>query len=385
MAQLVPIAARQRFLALSEVYRYTRDELKRHGYVRPSLVERVFGSEPSASALLHKRAREARDEWSAYLTRHESLPVLDGARWCELERETDLLLFERQNPNTRCRGRPLAIHKNRWSRELKAGKKFTREDRRFATSLMETHHLPRFRLWTSARASLSLTMCPKTARSWAAITAFLALGTAFLTFSSFDLLPGSPDGYAMWAVPATVTAGVLGVAVFGRLWAMAWMLRVPAAAAIGLLMLATMNPAWWHAAFAGTSVSKDVPSSWAGPHPLCVALFLAAAAFAYLLVNVRNAGVGGWAAMRRATAVWLVSAVHALLVALFGLAWVVPLFSEDGDVFVDVWSGHPEAALIALLQASAWCLVAGVFSQILWDDRPLTAPLAHAHWRAEER
>ena len=26
-------------------------------------------------------------------------------------------------------------------------------------------------------------------------------------------------------------------------------------------------------------------------------------------------------------------------------------------------------------------LAAGVFSQILWDDRPITAPLAHLRWR----
>ena len=27
------------------------------------------------------------------------------------------------------------------------------------------------------------------------------------------------------------------------------------------------------------------------------------------------------------------------------------------------------------------CLAVGVFSQILWDDRPITAPLAHLSWR----
>ncbi|MBE3002172.1 hypothetical protein IDM40_26235 [Nocardiopsis sp. HNM0947] len=383
---LTPIAARQRFLALSEVYRYSRDGLRLHGYVRPSSVERVFGRGPSASTLFHTRAREAREEWAKLLARHESLPAFDQVEWNDLESETDLLLFESQDPVSGHRGQPLAIHKNRWSRELKPGERFSREDLSVATSLLETHHLPRFRLWTAAKASLSLTKFRKGAWMLAGLTAALAVGTVSLSFSAFALLPLPPaDGTAMWAAPLTAAVGLVGVATFGRLWAMPWMLRVPAAAAIGLLMLTTMNPAWWHAAFAGTGVSKDVPSSWSGPHPLWVALLLAAAAFAYLLVNVRNTGVGGVMAAGRALAVWVVSAVHSVLVALFGLTWVVPLFSEDGDVFVAVWSGHPEAAVTALLQASAWCLVAGVFSQILWDDRPLTAPLAHAHWRAEER
>jgi hypothetical protein len=34
-----------------------------------------------------------------------------------------------------------------------------------------------------------------------------------------------------------------------------------------------------------------------------------------------------------------------------------------------------------LVLAAAWCLAVGVFSQILWDDRPITAPLAHLSWR----
>ncbi|OLT29300.1 hypothetical protein BJF83_11965 [Nocardiopsis sp. CNR-923] len=83
--------------------------------------------------------------------------------------------------------------------------------------------------------------------------------------------------------------------------------------------------------------------------------------------------------------VWCAASAHALLIALLGLAWIVPVFSENGHLFRGAWTLYPDAALAALLQAGAWCLVAGVFSQILWDDRPLTAPLTHAHWRTRER
>jgi hypothetical protein len=37
---------------------------------------------------------------------------------------------------------------------------------------------------------------------------------------------------------------------------------------------------------------------------------------------------------------------------------------------------------LRVLLATAWCLAVGVFSQILWDDRPITAPLAHLSWRS---
>ena len=38
-------------------------------------------------------------------------------------------------------------------------------------------------------------------------------------------------------------------------------------------------------------------------------------------------------------------------------------------------------ALTVLALAAALCMAVGVFSQILWDDRPITAPLAHLSWR----
>ena len=43
--------------------------------------------------------------------------------------------------------------------------------------------------------------------------------------------------------------------------------------------------------------------------------------------------------------------------------------------------GYGRAGMVLLL-ATAWCLAVGVFSQILWDDRPITAPLAHLSWRS---
>ena len=314
------------------------------------------------------------------------IPALDQAEWHELESETDLLLFERQESDSGRRWRPLAIHKNRWKTELKDCERFTGEDRSSAMSLLERHHLPRFRLLDTWRATRYLIDRPKYGWILEAVLGTLTFFTILFIPLSF-VTSGELFAFTAKVLPLFIfLAGLVAVLVFGRLWALPLMLRVPAAASIGLLMLTTMNPAWWEAAFADTGViCGEDPCSWSGPHPLGVALLLCLAALGYLLVNVRNTGVSWKGALCRAFAVWGIAALHSLLVASVGLTWVVPLFSEDGDVFVNAWTNHPGAALTALVQASAWCLVAGVFSQILWDDRPLTAPLAHAHWRAEER
>jgi hypothetical protein len=57
---------------------------------------------------------------------------------------------------------------------------------------------------------------------------------------------------------------------------------------------------------------------------------------------------------------------------------------DDGGRLADVWRGAAGSRpLLVLALASAWCLAVGVFAQILWDDRPITAPLAHLRWRGE--
>jgi hypothetical protein len=110
----------------------------------------------------------------------------------------------------------------------------------------------------------------------------------------------------------------------------------------------------------------------------------------YLVIEVRNHGVAAGRALARALAISLVGAVHALLVCLAGLALIAP-------AYVDVTTaGHRPIVRISsrfagtdvagswhlLSVATAFCLAVGVFSQILWEDRPITAPLAHSTWRS---
>ena len=70
----------------------------------------------------------------------------------------------------------------------------------------------------------------------------------------------------------------LGVVGFGRDWAAPWLLRMPAAAAIGIIALISF-----------------LPGGWLYPplHGWVAAAVLGGAAFGYLVVEVRNHGVAG--------------------------------------------------------------------------------------------
>jgi hypothetical protein len=93
-------------------------------------------------------------------------------------------------------------------------------------------------------------------------------------------------------------------------------------------------------------------------------------------------GVAG-RSLWRAVAVAAIGAAHALMVSLIGMVVVAPAFVTDGGKLAMIWHhpGYGHAGTVLLL-ATAWCLAVGVFSQILWDDRPITAPLAHLSWRS---
>jgi hypothetical protein len=71
-----------------------------------------------------------------------------------------------------------------------------------------------------------------------------------------------------------------------------------------------------------------------------------------------------------------------VMVSLIGLVAVAPAFASPAGRLGGIWRqpGYGRAGLLLAL-AAAWCLAVGVFSQILWEDRPITAALAHLSWR----
>jgi hypothetical protein len=174
------------------------------------------------------------------------------------------------------------------------------------------------------------------------------------------------------AMAALASAGVYlvitaGVAGFGESWAAAWLLRLPATATVGVLVLVTLPPAWWQ--------------EWSAPTALPVVAGLLTASLGYLVVEARNHGVAAWSALARALLVTLAGFVHAALVAMLGLAALLPAFAEGGHALAGIWV-EPTKGLGVLLSATAFCLTVGVFSQVLWDERPITARLAHMSWRS---
>jgi len=158
--------------------------------------------------------------------------------------------------------------------------------------------------------------------------------------------------------------------------AMKWLWRLPAASVVGMLLLISLSRTWW----------QGLPANHAGV--LTAGVVLVAASYAYLLLEVKNHGVSWQRGTTRAGLVLLSAAAHSYLVATISLNLVAGAFM-DGAISVDAATGTSLRAVLAdpnqylwLVGAStAWCIATGVFSQILWDDRPVTAPLAHMQWK----
>jgi hypothetical protein len=361
---LRPVAARVRFLVLTEPMRW-RGTTAGTCWARPEdkdlpeggVLTLVFG--PDSWHLLVARCLEARRAWLGCLDAYQSHPLLSQAQPGELERELALLLFRRPGAGLPWRASaPLGLSGRRLSDSapLPAG------DKAVIAEAADRHLLPRFALSAMIRFAF-LDGSPRGRRSRllggaaAAVAALVAIGLA--------------GGLLLHQ--ATIAAAVfyllvcVGVVAFGSDWAAVWLLRMPAASAVGVIALVSILPGDWLGRLA---------DGW------LATVALVAVSFGYLAIEVRNHGVAAWASVRRALAVVAVGAAHALMVSLIGLVVVAPAFVSSGAQFASLWRqpGYRHAGMLLAL-AAAWCLAVGVFSQILWDDRPITAPLAHLSWR----
>ena len=387
---LLPVAARQRCIAFLEVYRSRDDSEEQIATAAPY----VFGATPGSDTehLFTTRSIEARRIWVECLDHYESHTVLSHADSSELEQEITALLFD----SGRC-GPLLGVSTDRLNalgNDHKHKKKerkcrtLKQDDKRIMSNLAERHLLPRFRLWDTLRVAMAITQERRCRVGIAFCTSVSALATLLLVIVALfrPKLIGCPTlTWAAVVAGGCCLLGIAGIIVHGRVWALPLLLRMPAAAAIGLFMLTAMHPSWWHAAFGDALPDISSGSQPVSPPlgPLWATVLLSAAAYAYLLTTARNNGIDWRSALGRSFMVLLVGALHALIVSLLGLAWVVPVFSENGAELAQGWAAHSRAGVITLVQATAWCLAAGVFSQILWDDRPITAPLTHTRWRKD--
>ncbi len=352
---LRPLAARLRFLVLSEPMRSRGDRIGAwwkcdESFGGSGVLDRALG--PESWSQVVGRCQQARREWLGILDGYQSHPLLSQVKPAELERELRTAVF-RDGARV-----PLGLS----TRQLSQSAALTAEDRSAIGDVIDRHLLPRFTLPPVARLVLYDDSPPWTCcrRAFAAVTA--VVGAAAVACAAGLLVRP--------AVAAAAACYLLmcGSALLprGGLAAM-WLLRMPAAAAVGAIALIGLMAGGFPAAEPGAGYAVPV---------------LGGASFGYLMVEARNHGVAGLAAVRRALAVWAAGAMHALMVSLIGLVAVAPAFAVVGAKLDRLWSrpsyGH---AGVVLALAAAWCLAVGVFSQILWQDRPITSPLAHLSWR----
>ncbi|MEV4565133.1 hypothetical protein AB0K12_15310 [Nonomuraea sp. NPDC049419] len=223
-----------------------------------------------------------------------------------------------------------------------------------------------------------------------ALAFFLAAAATVLT-AVFGIWT---DGYTAAAVLGLFGYGFIAVwsAMVQPSFNAIWLLRQPASSAVGLLGLSALHPDWWATTSNGTARTT--------------AAVLLAIGFGYLLIEAGNhigpapgrsaaPHVRRWALARRVGVVGVFGVCHAALVSIIGLRFVVPAFNEHAEgannttVSIACWWTPERCApmldpldpWVMVLIATAWSFVSGVFLQILWDDQPITAPLAHVSWR----
>lgn len=353
---LFPLAARLRFLALSEPMRW-RAELDRAWWFGEAdqdadgteLVQRVLGDEPWP--VFVGQCREARRVWVDCLAAYQSHSYLVQASPAELEAELAAVVFRHG------RGAPLGMS----GVPLTDRASLTAEDKAVVADVTNQHLLPRFDLLRVV--SMAVFGGGGRLSPWrlaVGVTAVLC-GLAAVGFAGFLHVQCA----AALSAACYVVIGI-GIMTFGPEWSAPWLLRMPAAAAVGVIALVGL-----------------IAGGWAGAPRvgLPAAIVFTVASCGYLAVQLRNHGVAG-RSLARSLAVAAIGAVHALMVSLLGLIYVAPAFVPEAGRLDAIWHspGYLYAGLMLLL-STAWCLAVGVFSQILWDDQPITAQLAHQRWR----
>ena len=218
---------------------------------------------------------------------------------------------------------------------------------------------------------------------WPRAARDVAIGWLVLTLAALVVgLADQGSGVLRW-MPLLAVTWYLIIGVGGAIWpatAWPWLLRQPASAAVGLLAIAVAPPDWWDATGRQWHIAL-----WA-------VLLLAAVGTGYLYIEAASQDVRGRDRLWRPLAVAGSGYLHAVLISVIGLRFLLPAFAEhpvSGPSLSCWWqqSGCGQNALpswLLVLAAASWSFAAAVFLQIIWDDQPVTAPLAHASWHRKD-
>ena len=306
------------------------------------------------------RRLTARDEWARALLEHEEHPALRAWDSKTLEREGSRLLWSGEGllcleaePDEQTSSRSLSISPG---------------DGAFAAWFAREFLLRRFMLREVLRVAWPLI---RSRRRGGLAAGLLALGVAILgvVFVGFLVQVAGdpiPFGGLRWAaLTGAIVYLTLGAAVVvgGEEASYPLCLRLAAASALGTVGLLSLGRSWLLA----------TGGVW-----WTVAVLLGAA-FGYLTLEARAHGPSPRQAVARAFWVFVAGVMHAIPVALISL-WVFHSVLFPYDV------NHPlQASQLthAVALSAATGLTFGVFLQMLWEDTPVTFPLAHLRWRRE--
>jgi|GEM_PF-1926088 hypothetical protein len=303
-------------------------------------------------------ALQARDDWLAVLGRIDDFPRLK--RDIDVEGEAEALAT-------------LEITRARLGGTDPGPDMARPEVMRYAVGRLL---LPRFalpRVWRIVWGSAGWTTRLMTGCAALLCTVAVALLLAGLAQPSGSLLTAAAVMAVAWYGLLALAAAVYPPA------AWLWLMRQPASAAVGMLGLVVIPPDWWHDDGHTLRVA-----TWA-------AILLSVAGLGYLYLEASSHDVLGWRRAWRPAAVAAFGYLHAAMVSVIGLRFLLPEFSPRPahPPYLSCWwhtpGCGPEAlpAWLLLLVAASWAFAAGVFLQIIWDDQPVTAPLAHVSWRRE--
>ncbi|MGH3623232.1 MAG: hypothetical protein ACRDQ5_15780 [Sciscionella sp.] len=332
--------------------------------VDADLLPPVVGEVHLGEDVVLEFARAAREEWLGHLKSWEDDPwlaTLHAADDRRFRREL-LWLTETWPASKHLHSERLALVPADATKQERA-----QDHLRVAADVAETHWLPRSSLLGAARAfeprwrwtrwvPLALALPP---------TAVLA---GFSLFGWADL--------ARYAAVAVLLA-LFAVAFLSNRRDSLLLLRLPAAVGVGAVALLSFTPRWWLAG-----------SGWK------VGAGLLAAAWLYLALESRLHSARGWSAVGRSLLLVLLGALYAFVLNLAVLGFVAPAVAENGQCLAGWWThwpwdplplnaacrhvlnaGHGAAPGGVLVLMSGWSLAVGLAAQILWDDRPVTAPL----------
>lgn len=368
-------AARFRFAVWSlpaRIERSTANELYSDQVVWPA------GQKPQSlsPARIRDEARAAQQEWKQYLDTWEDDPWL-AARHAKADEqlEDDLRWLTTTWPRTRRRKED---HKP-WPgppKLLDLG--WAADHRRVAVDTVERHWLARGSLLRATTA-----LAPGNKWRWPALAAYPAAAAAVIGL----LLCGHGD-HARWGAVLLLGLGLVAAVSTPPWLSSVALLRVPAAAAVGLAILISLTSRWWTSS-----------NGWS------IGLGLLIAAVGYVALEARLHGTQRLRAVGRGLLVTIVGALHAAVLSIAVLGFVAPAVGERGECLDGWWRSDPwqplpvraEAPANAppdadscakalrtynggapagvLLLMTGWSFAIGLAAQILWDDRPVTAPL----------